>query len=61
MNGKLTGMAVRVPTPAASVVKLAVRIEMAAPVSEIVAAIMAKADGPMMGLPGHAIENWPHP
>ena len=43
LNGKLIGMAFRVPTPDVSVVDLTVRIEKAAPMSEIVAAIKAEA------------------
>ena len=45
LNGKLTGMAFRVPTPDVSVVDLTVRIEKAAPMSEIVAPIRAEAFG----------------
>eukprot|EP00450_Noctiluca_scintillans_P028045 CAMPEP_0194551750 /NCGR_PEP_ID=MMETSP0253-20130528/96378_1 /TAXON_ID=2966 /ORGANISM="Noctiluca scintillans" /LENGTH=375 /DNA_ID=CAMNT_0039399211 /DNA_START=59 /DNA_END=1187 /DNA_ORIENTATION=- len=50
LNGKLTGMSFRVPTPDVSVVDLTVRIEKAASMSEIVAAIKAEADGPMKGI-----------
>merc|ERR1712040_7066 len=50
LNGKLTGMAFRVPTPDVSVVDLTVRIEKSAKMAEIVAAIKAAADGPMRGV-----------
>jgi len=56
LNGKLTGMAFRVPTPDVSVVDLTARIEKAAPMSEIVAAIKAEADGPMKGILGYTDE-----
>merc|ERR1719284_1593881 len=56
VNGKLTGMAFRVPTPDVSVVDLTARIEKAAPMSEIVAAIKAEADGPMKGILGYTDE-----
>merc|ERR1712137_1000204 len=50
MNGKLTGMAFRVPTPDVSVVDLTARIEKGAPMDKIVAAIKEAADGPMKGV-----------
>merc|ERR1712113_747486 len=50
VNGKLTGMAFRVPTPDVSVVDLTVRLEKAAKYEDIVAAIKAAADGPMKGV-----------
>jgi len=53
LNGKLTGMAFRVPTPDVSVVDLTVRIEKGATMDEIVAAIKAEADGPMKGILGY--------
>merc|ERR1712196_263114 len=56
LNGKLTGMAFRVPTPDVSVVDLTARIEKGAPMSEIVAAIKAEADGPMKGILGYTDE-----
>ncbi|CAJ1342245.1 unnamed protein product [Effrenium voratum] len=50
MNGKLTGMAFRIPTPDVSVVDLTCRIEKAAQYEEIVAAIKEAAEGPMKGV-----------
>jgi len=50
LNGKLTGMAFRVPTPDVSVVDLTVRIEKAAKYEEIVAAIKEAAAGDMKGV-----------
>merc|ERR1712078_30185 len=49
-NGKLTGMAFRVPTPDVSVVDLTCRLEKAGTYDEIVATIKAAADGPMKGV-----------
>merc|ERR1712196_60584 len=56
LNGKLTGMAFRVPTPDVSVVDLTVRIEKGAKYDDIVAAIKAEADGPMKGVLGYTDE-----
>jgi len=56
MNGKLTGMAFRVPTPDVSVVDLTIRIEKGASMDEITAAIKAAADGPMKGILGYTDE-----
>merc|ERR1711934_352451 len=50
MNGKLTGMAFRVPTPDVSVVDLTCRLEKSGSYDDIVAAIKAAADGPMKGV-----------
>ena len=43
LNGKLTGMAFRVPTPDVSVVDLTVRLEKGATYAEIVAAVKEAA------------------
>jgi enolase len=53
LNGKLTGMAFRVPTPDVSVVDLTCRIAKPAKMSDIVAKIKAAADGPMKGVLGY--------
>jgi glyceraldehyde 3-phosphate dehydrogenase len=50
VNGKLTGMAFRVPTPDVSVVDLTCRLEKPAKYEEIVAAIKEAAAGPMKGI-----------
>merc|ERR1719238_1076322 len=52
MNGKLTGMAFRVPTPDVSVVDLTCRTAKAAKMDDIVNAIKAASDGPMKGILG---------
>merc|ERR1712050_793950 len=52
LNGKLTGMAFRVPTPDVSVVDLTCRIEKPAKYDEIVAKIKEAAEGPMRGVLG---------
>merc|ERR1712183_746139 len=53
VNGKLTGMAFRVPTPDVSVVDLTVRLEKPAKYEEIVAAIKKASEGPMHGFLGY--------
>merc|ERR1719411_1864087 len=50
LNGKLTGMAFRVPTPDVSVVDLTCRLEKPAKYDEIVKAIKAAAAGDMEGI-----------
>jgi len=50
LNGKLTGMAFRVPTADVSVVDLTVRLEKGATYDEIVAKVKEMADGPMKGV-----------
>merc|ERR1719316_868650 len=50
VNGKLTGMAFRVPTPDVSVVDLTCKLAKPAKYDEIVATIKAAADGPMKGV-----------
>ncbi|QDY42102.1 glyceraldehyde-3-phosphate dehydrogenase [Candidatus Pantoea soli] len=53
LNGKLTGMAFRVPTPNVSVVDLTVRLEKPATYKEICAAIKAAAEGDMKDVLGY--------
>merc|ERR1711972_893565 len=50
LNGKLTGMAFRVPTPDVSVVDLTARLEKGAKYDEIVAAIKEASAGDMKGV-----------
>ena len=50
LNGKLTGMAFRVPTSNVSVVDLTVRLEKSATFDEIKGAVKAAAEGPMKGV-----------
>lgn len=52
LNGKLTGMAFRVPTPDVSVVDLTCRLEKSATMADISAKIKAAAAGPMEGILG---------
>lgn len=49
LNGKLTGMAFRVPVPDVSVVDLTVRTDKTTSLDEIRAAVKAAAEGPMAG------------
>jgi len=50
LNGKLTGMSFRVPTPDVSVVDLVVRLEKGASYDEIKATIKEAANGPLKGI-----------
>jgi len=50
VNGKLTGMAFRVPTPDVSVVDLTVRLEKGAKYEEIIAKVKEASAGPMRGI-----------
>jgi glyceraldehyde 3-phosphate dehydrogenase len=52
LNGTLTGMAFRVPTPDVSVVDLTCKLEKEASMDEIVAAIKEASEGPMKGILG---------
>ena len=53
LNGKLTGMAFRVPTPNVSVVDLTCRLQKPASMEEINAAIRSAAEGKMKGVLGY--------
>jgi glyceraldehyde 3-phosphate dehydrogenase len=53
LNGKLTGMAFRVPTPDVSVVDLTCRLEKPAPYDAIKAAVKHAAEGDMKGILGY--------
>jgi len=53
LNGKLTGMAFRVPVPDVSVVDLTVRLKNGASYDNIKAAIKAASEGPMKGVMGY--------
>lgn len=53
LNGKLTGMAFRVPTPNVSVVDLTARLAKPASYAEICSAIKAAAEGEMKGVLGY--------
>jgi glyceraldehyde 3-phosphate dehydrogenase len=53
LNGKLTGMAFRVPTPDVSVVDLTCRLEKPATYDQIKATVKAAAEGPMKGILGY--------
>lgn len=52
LNGKLTGMAFRVPTPDVSVVDLTFKTERPTSYSEIIDACRTAANGPMAGILG---------
>lgn len=52
LNGRLTGMAFRVPTSDVSVVDLTVRLGKAADYKEIMATLKAASEGPMKGILG---------
>ncbi|XP_050412683.1 glyceraldehyde-3-phosphate dehydrogenase isoform X2 [Patella vulgata] len=53
LNGKLTGMAFRVPVPDVSVVDLTVRLKKPAPYDSIKATIKAASEGKMKGILGY--------
>ncbi len=56
LNGKLTGMAFRVPTLDVSVVDLTVNLKKPATYDQICAAIKAASEGPMKGILGYTEE-----
>lgn len=53
LNGKLTGMAFRVPTPDVSVVDLTVRLRDGASMDEIKAVVKAASEGELKGILGY--------
>lgn len=53
LNGKLTGMAFRVPTADVSVVDLTARLNKKASYDQIKAAVKAASEGPMKGILGY--------
>merc|ERR1712137_388736 len=57
LNGKLTGMAFRVPTPDVSVVDLTVRLSKEATYEQICTTLKAAADGPLKGILGYTDED----
>ena len=57
LNGKLTGMAFRVPTLDVSVVDLTVNLEREATFEEIKAAMKAASEGPLAGVLGYTEED----
>ncbi|ULC58428.1 type I glyceraldehyde-3-phosphate dehydrogenase [Flaviramulus sp. BrNp1-15] len=56
LNGKLTGMAFRVPTPDVSVVDLTVRIEKSASWDEVKAALKSASENELKGVLGYTEE-----
>ncbi|GER52780.1 glyceraldehyde-3-phosphate dehydrogenase [Striga asiatica] len=57
LNGKLTGMAFRVPTPNVSVVDLTCRLDKSASYEDVKAAIKHAAEGPLKGILGYTDED----
>lgn len=57
LNGKLTGMAFRVPTPNVSVVDLTCRLEKSASYDDVKAAIKHASEGPLKGILGYTDED----
>ncbi|KAF8412675.1 hypothetical protein HHK36_000643 [Tetracentron sinense] len=57
LNGKLTGMAFRVPTPNVSVVDLTCRLEKSASYEDVKAAIKHASEGPLKGILGYTDED----
>lgn len=56
LNGKLNGMAMRVPTPNVSVVDLVAELEKPTTVEEVNGALKAAAEGPMRGILAYSEE-----
>jgi glyceraldehyde 3-phosphate dehydrogenase len=56
LNGRLTGMAFRVPTPNVSVVDLTVNLERPASYDQVKQAMKAASEGPMAGILGYTDE-----
>jgi glyceraldehyde 3-phosphate dehydrogenase len=56
LNGRLTGMAFRVPTPDVSVVDLTVNLERPASYEQVKQAMQAASEGPMRGVLGYTEE-----
>uniref|UniRef100_A0A0E0LEF6 Glyceraldehyde-3-phosphate dehydrogenase n=1 Tax=Oryza punctata TaxID=4537 RepID=A0A0E0LEF6_ORYPU len=57
LNGKLTGMAFRVPTPNVSVVDLTCRLEKSASYEDVKAAIKEASEGSLKGILGYTDED----
>ncbi|QWA08967.1 glyceraldehyde-3-phosphate dehydrogenase [Sodalis ligni] len=57
LNGKLTGMSFRVPTPNVSVVDLTARIEKSATYEEICAAMKEASEGELKGILGYTTDD----
>ncbi|KAG5550847.1 hypothetical protein RHGRI_009327 [Rhododendron griersonianum] len=57
LNGKLTGMAFRVPTPNVSVLDLTCRLEKSASYEDVKAAIKYASEGPLNGILGYTDED----
>ncbi len=53
LNGKLTGMAIRVPTPDVSMVDLTVRLEKPASAAALKAALKSASEGSLKGILGY--------
>ena len=56
LNGKLTGMSMRIPAPDVSVVDVTFRLEKAATYAEICAAMKAASEGELKGILGYTDE-----
>ncbi|GMI79528.1 glyceraldehyde-3-phosphate dehydrogenase of plastid 2 [Hibiscus trionum] len=57
LNGKLTGMAFRVPTPNVSVVDLTCRLQKSATYEDVKAVVKYAAEGPLKGILGYTDED----